>query len=371
MNTVFSHIIKKRLSQQYENVATESLAFILHSSDAARTGLMKLLRGIAPALPDLRFRIQHTESSARPDMCGVDGATPRVFIENKFWAGLTDNQPVEYLRKLAAQPDPTVLLVVVPRARLETVWREFERRLRKSDLPIISRDPSAGLYRVAAINFVSADLGSSLVATPILAITSWGDALSVIEDELVGEPLLRNDLVQMRALCDAADQEASAPFSSTELTDQRTPAFVFRLKSVVKEAVERGVSKGILSVNGLRESHSWEGLGRYIRFENGTGVGAWFGTDFHLWREQGSTPLWLVFSPTSFGRALEVRQVLEPWAETKEVVSSVEGDNFVLGIPVPVGEEHEQVISSIVETLENVSDALTLLTSATIQNDMV
>jgi len=54
MQTVFSHIIQKRFSQMNEDVATDALAFILHSSESARTGMMKLLRGIVADIPDLR-----------------------------------------------------------------------------------------------------------------------------------------------------------------------------------------------------------------------------------------------------------------------------------------------------------------------------
>lgn len=82
MNTVFSYIVQKRLSQENENIATEALAFIVDSSERGRGGLMKLLRGIAPDLPALRFRTQQTEGTARPDMWGLDGSTPRVFVEN-------------------------------------------------------------------------------------------------------------------------------------------------------------------------------------------------------------------------------------------------------------------------------------------------
>src|ERR1035441_823681 len=114
MNTVFSHIVQKRLSRENENVATEALAYILGYSEAARNGMMKLLRGVAK-MPELRFRTQQTEVSSHPDMrgcqtevnsrpdmhgCDNDGI-PRVFVENKFWAGLTKNQPVSYLRALA------------------------------------------------------------------------------------------------------------------------------------------------------------------------------------------------------------------------------------------------------------------------------
>ena len=118
MSTVFSHIVQKQFSKQYENVATEALAFILDSNDSARNGMMRLLRSIAPDMPDLHFRTQETEGSARPDMRGDDDENePRVFIENKFWAGLTDNQPLTYLENLTEYPQPTILLVVVPDER--------------------------------------------------------------------------------------------------------------------------------------------------------------------------------------------------------------------------------------------------------------
>lgn len=129
METVLSHIVRKRFSAEYENVATEALAFIVQSSEAAKRGLMKLFHGIAPDLPSLQFRTQQNEGSARPDMCGLSDGIPRVFIENKFWAGLTENQPVTYLGILSKYDKPCILLVVVPEARQETMWRELLRRL--------------------------------------------------------------------------------------------------------------------------------------------------------------------------------------------------------------------------------------------------
>jgi len=106
MQTVFSYIIRKQFSSEYENVATEALAYILNSSESARKGMMKVLRNIAPDMPDLQFRTQQTEGSLqtedniRPDMTGYHESETRVFFENKFWAGLTENQPISYLDKL-------------------------------------------------------------------------------------------------------------------------------------------------------------------------------------------------------------------------------------------------------------------------------
>lgn len=101
MQTVFSHIIQKRFSQVNEDVATDALAYVLESSEAARRGMMMLLRGLVPEMPPLRFVTQRTKAAIRPDMWGLSELEPRVFVENKFWAGLTDNQPVSYLKQLA------------------------------------------------------------------------------------------------------------------------------------------------------------------------------------------------------------------------------------------------------------------------------
>jgi len=231
MSTVFSHIVQKWFSQQNENIATDALTFIVQSSEAARSGLTRLLRGITPDLPSLQFRTQQAEEGSRPDMCGYDVTTPRVFIENKFWAGLTDNQPVKYLELLAKCTKPTVLLVVVPAARQETVWRELLRRLSAANVSTSNREPSAGTYRI-----VEAEVG------PVLALTSWAKLLSAIEAELTDEPQPVNDLRQLRALCDAADSDAFVPLSSTELTNQRAPAFILQLNSIVQQAVALGIT---------------------------------------------------------------------------------------------------------------------------------
>lgn len=198
MNTVFSHIVQKRLSPEYENIATEALAFILHSNESARSGLMKFLRGIASDLPSLQFRTQQTDGSARPDqtdgsarpdMCGFEGTKVRVFIENKFWAGLTVKQPVEYLERLAKCTQPSLLLVVVPTARQETMWRELCRRIEEAKVSTPRGEAAVGGVRSAAIG-----------RGRILALTSWKTLLDAIETELTDEPQAKNDLLQLRGL---------------------------------------------------------------------------------------------------------------------------------------------------------------------------
>ncbi|MGD0657805.1 MAG: hypothetical protein ABSD38_07035 [Syntrophorhabdales bacterium] len=347
MQTVFSHIIQKRLSQVNEDVATDALAFILHSSESARTGMMKLLRGIAPGIPTLQFHTQQEKEGSRPDMWGIDGTGPRVFVENKFWAGLTDNQPVSYLKQLAEYAQPTILLVIVPEAREQSVWRDLTRRLGNDGISVIHGDVPAGIVRS-----ITTEIG------PILALTSWRKLLSALELEVSDDQHVRGDLHQLRALCEAADSEAFIPISSTDITDQRMPAFILQLSAIVQASIDLAVTKGVLSIKGLMASSSWERIGRYARFSDEQGVGTWFGIHFGFWKKHGGTPLWLLFAKGQFSRPYEVRSLIEPWASGKAMFTAWENNDFRVAIDVATGVERDQAVRDIVDRLKGVADEL-------------
>jgi len=347
MKSILSYIVHKKFSDENENVATEALAYILHSSEAARGSLIKFLRGVIPELPDLSFQTQQTENSIRPDMWGMDGSTPRVFIENKFWAGLTDNQPLEYLKLLGEYNQTSFLLFVVPPDRKETVWRELLKRLEEAEVSWLEGFPTSGIPRV-----IKTDIG------PLLGITTWTKLLSALEVELVDYPEVRNDLFQLRALCEDADSDAFMPIASSELTNQRYPGLVLQLNHIVQRAVEHGVTEGLIDVEGLRPQASWERIGRYVSFNSINKLSPWFGINFKLWRKYGNTPLWLMFSP-NWGRPLDVRSIIEPWAQQEGYFVTTEEDNsFAVAINVLPEEEIDVVAKSIVNTLKVISSQL-------------
>lgn len=350
MDTIFSYIVQKRFSQVNEDVATDALAFILHSSELARNGFMKLVRSIEADLPDLQFRTQVSEGNIRPDMWGFDGSDPRVFVENKFWAGLTENQPVSYLETLAESTQPTVLLFVVPEARKQTIWRELRARLKEARVLMTDRETSAGVVHSA-----------NTQDGPILALTSWPRLLSVLESEAAEDQRAMGDLLQLRALCDAADIDAFVPVSVEQTSDQRTPAFILQVNTIVEDSVQLAVTKGVIDVNNLRAGITSDRIGRYIRFCGKDGVGAWIGMDFELWRQHGGTPIWLTFWSGDFGRAVEVRRILEPWATRKGVSSCSEKDRFAIGLDLLAGEGKDVVVRSIVDDLESIATELSEL----------
>ncbi len=342
MSTVFSHIIQKRFSQANEDVATDALAYILDSSPSARQGIQAMLACCASDMPELTFKTQQQEGSIRPDMWGFGLNEPHVYIENKFWAGLTDNQPVSYLKKLSKHSTPSVLLVVAPDKRQHTLWRELHARLRQADIQAVDAKPQGGMSFIATTS-----------AGPIMALTSWSALLTALEVQAVDDPVARSDISQLRALCEAADSEAFLPVSSESMNDQRTPMMILQLGHLVWDAVELAINRNVLFVGLLRPQASRERIGKYVSFGKDRRCGAWIGIHFKCWRMYGSSPLWVVFTNTNWGRANVVQRVLDPWARQNSVFAASEANgDYVVALDMPADEEKSVVVEAIVNQIE-------------------
>ncbi len=347
MSTVFSHIIQKRFSGVNEDVATDALAYILASSAAARRGMQNLLAGCVPDMPELTFKTQQQEGTIRPDMWGYAGTEPHVYIENKFWAGLTDNQPVSYLRELAKYGQPSVLLVIAPEKRQHTLWRELLVRLQAADVVSTEGEPKIGILRLA---------GTS--EGPVIALTSWGAVLTALEMQSVDDPAARGDIAQLRALCEAADSEAFLPISAETLGDQRTPQLMLQLSDLVQAIADAAVARGVFFHGGLRPQNSIERIGRYTHLGEDRRSWGWVGVHFRLWRAYGRTPLWFVFSQRECDR-IGIAHRIGGWAAKAGVFTTrdAKGD-FVIALDVQAGEEKDVIVNAIVDQLESLFQQL-------------
>lgn len=358
MSSVLSYIVQKQFAGEYENVATEALAYIVQKNDRARDGLLKMLRGVKPDLPNLNFQTQKGEDNKRPDMWGLEGGRPCVFIENKFWAGFTENQPVEYIKLLAGHDTEGLLLMVVPAVRQESAWREMLKRLSEAVIGYDEQKPTADIPRL-----IKTSLG------PLLALTSWSKLLQSIDDELADEPQTRNDLIQLSALCETAANDAFIPLSAEELTNQRHPAMVSQLVKVITRVYEVGLTEGFFSGEGVSTASSFERIGRYVKFPTAADINAWLGIAFPLWQKYGISPLWLMFSDTKWCRGSEVRVIIEPWSETKGVFTCNESSGFHVSISIPAGEDFDYVVRDILKQLKEIAGKLKELPPAQELND--
>jgi len=181
-DSLLSHIAGNFVSQ-YENVANSSVCYLLNRYPASRSALEKLLS--LADVPSHYVTELSTKSNGRPDITGLDaGANKLVIIEGKFWANLTDNQPINYLKELG---DGGKLLFLAPDRRLDSLKAEVRKRLGYDDERI--------------------------------EVYSWVAFLTLIESENSREHDgdLASDLVQLRALCAKMDEEGMPPLSMSDL----------------------------------------------------------------------------------------------------------------------------------------------------------
>ena len=115
------------LTLQVENLATESLSYLLRRYRTAHEAFVDLVSTIGYVPPgDLEFSTQvHMQHGSIPDLVGatMDG-TGVLLVESKFWAPLTPNQPAGYLRQLSEDRKGMVLFIA-PVGRYEELWQQL------------------------------------------------------------------------------------------------------------------------------------------------------------------------------------------------------------------------------------------------------
>lgn len=286
----------------------------------------------------------------------MEGTKPHVFMENKFWEGLTENQPVSYLRILAESSPSGILLFVAPAAREDSLWRELMNRLREASIKTVASDVAAGVAYAAKTS-----------SGPIVALTSWDRLIAMIELEISDEPEALANVHQLRALCKSADSDAFMPFSPEEISNQRIPSIILQVRPIIEKAFKIADSEGIFRVKMGRPSGGWDKIGHYMRFSCASGdasvFGAFFGIDFELWQRHGESPLWVSFfveGSVDYRRGADVKALLEPEADKRNVFTTMEADRYVIAIKIPSGEEMDVIVKSVVEQLRFISEILSL-----------
>lgn len=343
--TLLSHLTLKFASSP-ENIATEALRHILESSAAARGALQGLLQdGGADVGPIPSVSTQAGDAEGRiPDLVTFDKhGAERVLVEAKFWAGLTKNQPVPYLRRLP-QDRPTALLFLAPAMRRDRLWDELRNRVLKAGIELGDSHETS--------EFRSASAGGERR----LMLTSWTALLERIAREGNAETKTQTDIRQLRGLTDHMDGDAFLPLQPSELGPELARRML-GLHRLIDRAAQRGKREEWINLNGVAVSPRAVGYGRYMKLGGANGwAGVWFGIDCALWARRRATPLWLQFYAWNSCVALdETRRRLAPLrTEDPPGVIDIDSDLFA-PINLPMGVEQEVVFDAIVARLKYIA----------------
>lgn len=317
--------LRPPLRGRTEDVAVEALGHVLSTSEAARAALSDVVNaGGAAVGPIVRVRTQVTgKKGARPDLAGFDeSGLERVLIEAKFAAGLTDRQPVAYLKRLQRLPDgrPTALLFVSPAARVESLWAELRRRAAASGIALESFRKAGGVRSAGVAG-----------GGPRLSLASWTVLLDRVQDGVAADPQATADIRQLRGLVDRQDEEVVRPVRSEELRDQDSPLLVLLLQNVVDAAIVRAKRRRV-ATKPKKKPQPW-GYGQWLRLAR---VDVWFGIHFDRWVRSPTALLWLWFPRKSLeARGEKARIALEP-LRARKPRELFDDDDGGLAVPVPL-----------------------------------
>lgn len=341
--TLLAHLaLQKKFSDKYENIAVEALGHILSESDAARHALSDVLRtGGAEVGEIARVKTQASgEEGTRPDLAGFDQHNKeRVLIEAKFWAGLTDNQPVAYLERLP-ENQASALLFVAPAKRFELLWQEMCRLVREAKIDLVRAHEEANLR--------SATVGGKR----LLMLISWTYLLDRMDSRASTsrESHTKSDIQQLQGLAEQMDDGAFLPLRREDLGPE-FPRRLRNLEGLVDDVIERLEQKELAAKGTTSRSNTAYGRGLQL-----SGTDAWFGLDHYKWAEARDTPLWLYLyegvQPIS-----EIRERLQPLAPELELLEFVD-DQLVVPIYPPVGLEYDTVLNAVVARLKEVAELI-------------
>ena len=263
-----------------EDVATMSLQYLLTYYDCLKISFNGLLadRLGVPFDKQTSYECQSVgEELERPDMAGTDSNGKEIILcEAKFYAGLTENQPLTYLKRLRME-NGTGLVFICPKDRMISLWATLMDKCKDQNTVQIND------FCVSVNNIH-------------MTILSWEEIISNLNRtaDAVEQGALA-DIEQLRGYCEQIISNSFQPFKSEELGADMAKRYE-QLMYILDRAWDAIVAdKGIeADMNGLRTTAHRHGYKRYC---NLNGLEGDICLDLELWANDKyeDTPYWIGF----------------------------------------------------------------------------
>ncbi len=293
---------------------------------------------------------ENVVGEGRPDIvCEDEHRERHVLVELKFGAGLTENQPVNYLKGLPLD-QPSALLVVAPQRRYDSLWQEM------SELVSNAPEFTLGDYlENSSVRSVSVGNGRTLMLTSWDVLLNRMASRALQADDYLGV----HDIRQLQGLVRQENDE-NVPVVLADLSpdDQLQ---VQSLKGLVKDAI----AKGQEDTKDRRVATAGFGRGDtesyYAEYMSVSGVPSALGLFFGLWRQHG-TPIWFTFQDAVLkDMDATLRKLRSLWDSCPE--DFVEANPFGSGIRplirIHLREgERDEVVADIAKQLKRIADLL-------------
>ena len=264
-----------------EDIASKGIAYILENSNSAKNVINNIIKNKTDLeYNNIRYITQSIgKNKERPDISGIDiNGNEKIIIEAKFWASLTFNQPVEYLKRLK---ENTVLIFICPKLREFSLFDELIEKLSEA-------------------NILFEKNNNTIVVTEnkFIFIIDWIYVLEKIKQSLLenNEINYASDVDQIIGFCEIVDNNTFLPIQEEDLS----PSIARRINSYY-DLIDKIYDKLVIEINARiklneKSKGTLKSTGQRFGYSKYFYIGNYCITlelHFIFWKTIADTPFWL------------------------------------------------------------------------------
>lgn len=324
-----------------EDVATLALCHILSQSDSLRSRFTRLLaeRLHMDIQEALNYSTQVTgKEKERPDIVGTDaGRKETIICEVKFFAALTDNQPVGYLKRLSGQTN-CGLIFLCPQSRMVGLWHQVLTR-------------AASLFP-KEIDEMCADMSGIR-----MSIICWNEVLEVLTQTASERDIaMLGDIQQLVGFCREVENAAFIPFKEEDFgadVARRMDRYNLVVDCIANWLLKQ--DRFPASKRGLHATPQYSGYTQYMRVSK-----CCIGINYYrsLWEKQTSlcTPFWLYLTNSNWKQDDMIMQYLKALPDRMTEIDS--SGSLQIALTAPVSLSLEETAKSLCDQILEHIDAI-------------
>jgi hypothetical protein len=334
-----------QIKSYQEDIASESLRYIIQNSDLAKSILNSQIKSKTNIqLPELTYISQISKTDmGRTDISGIDiNGNENVILEAKFWASLTENQPISYLKRLVAN---SVLVFICPSLRKSSLYIELIKKLNEQNLEF-EIDETLLKFELDNKKFI--------------LIQSWTEILDPIKTILKAnnQDHFVSDIDQIIGFCEIIDKNSFVPLNEKDLSPEigRKISSYYELTD---EVISELSKSQYFEQARLTEGKPSKEFG-YYKYRLYDGYAISFGINFGYWSKFADTPFWLRISEApSWKQNQELKFKLKSISSriSKPIFESDSNDLFFSIYPLKF-EDKNSVIKNMVKQIDEIFSEL-------------
>lgn len=285
-----------------EDIATLSLQYLLSQSNELNKSFTALIADTLQAefTSALQYSCQVTgksEEKERPDMTGCDiQGNELLLCEMKFYATLTSNQPLSYLKRLK-ENNGKGLVFVCPTARKTSLWAKLNELCEGQELIKIND-------YCLSVNGIK------------MSIITWNEVIDRLKTTAAAVDIQYTpDIMQLEGYCNQLDSEAFIPFSAEDLSAEIARK-AERYYQIVDEVIELIHADKAFNTTkqGLKATAFRRGYTRSLYINE---YAITLNYDRELWKNPTSieTPFWVAIRNNSWKQTPEMTNKLITFPE--------------------------------------------------------